>query len=91
MPDTDIQRRIAYWRRVRRLTRILLALWFAATFGVILFARELSRVGVLGWPLSFYMAAQGIVLIYLVIVAAYVWGMHRLDDILSNDKQHDQR
>jgi len=32
-----------------------------------------------GWPLSFYMAAQGLVVIYLIIVAVYTWQMQRFD------------
>jgi putative solute:sodium symporter small subunit len=81
-------RRIAYWRSVTRLTRLLLATWFLVTFIVIFFARELSQVTILGWPLSFYMAAQGIVLIYLAIVAFYVWSMRKLDNALLNGPPH---
>jgi putative solute:sodium symporter small subunit len=86
METTPDQRRSAYWRKVRLLTKALLGVWFLVTFGVIYFARELSHVTVLGWPLSFYMAAQGIVIVYLVIVAVYVWGMRRLDSELLNGK-----
>jgi putative solute:sodium symporter small subunit len=73
------RRTSAYWRRARRLTLWLTALWLIATFCTIFFARELHRVVLFGWPLSFYMAAQGILLIYVCIVGAYAWRMHRLD------------
>jgi len=73
------QRRADYWRSVLKLTKVLLALWFLATVAVIWFARELSQITILGWPLSFYMAAQGIVLGYLALVGFYVWAMRRLD------------
>jgi putative solute:sodium symporter small subunit len=82
------QRRIAYWRSVTRLTRLLLAVWFLVTFVVIFFARELSQITILSWPLSFYMAAQGIVLIYLAIIAFYVWSMRKLDNALLNGSPH---
>ena len=62
--------RQAYWRQTCRLTAGLLALWFAATFGVAFFARELS-LRFLGWPLSFYLASQGVLLIFLLIVHVY--------------------
>jgi putative solute:sodium symporter small subunit len=88
METTPDRRRGAYWRKVRLLTKVLLAAWFFVTFGVIFFARELSHVTVLGWPLSFYMAAQGIVLVYLLIVAVHVWAMRRLDSELLNGKAH---
>jgi len=34
---------------------------------------------VFGWPLSFYLAAQGASLVYLAIIGAYAWQMRRLD------------
>jgi putative solute:sodium symporter small subunit len=77
--------RTEYWRRTRRLTLQLLLVWFLVTFGVIFFARELSGLTLFGWPLSFYMAAQGATLIYVVIVAVYAWRMQRLDETLKDD------
>jgi putative solute:sodium symporter small subunit len=77
--------RTEYWRRTRRLTLQLLLVWFLVTFGVIFFARELSGLTLFGWPLSFYMAAQGATLIYVVIVAVYAWRMQRLDETLKGD------
>lgn len=70
---------LIHWARVRRLTLALLLLWFIFTFGVIFFARELSGLTLLGWPLSFYMAAQGSTLIYLLIIAFYALAMKKLD------------
>ena len=81
-------RRALYWRRVRRLTLQLLATWFLVTFGVIYFARELSAFTLFGWPFSFYMAAQGVVIIYVLIIAAYVRCMQHLDKILKGDGNH---
>lgn len=68
-----------YWQRVRRLTLALLALWFALSFGVVFWARELSTVSLWGWPLHFYLAAQGILLVYLAIIGVYALAMQRLD------------
>ncbi len=45
-------------------------MWFATTFVGTYFAREL-RFNFLGWPFSFYMAAQGALLVYLAIVYWY--------------------
>jgi len=59
-----------YWQQTRRLTLALLLLWFLVTFVGAFFARDL-RFGFLGWPFSFYMAAQGALLVYLFIVYVY--------------------
>jgi putative solute:sodium symporter small subunit len=78
MPSTE-QRGSIWWRRTRRLTLLLLAIWFALTFVAIFFARELSQLVVLGWSLSFYLAAQGALLGYLALIGIYALCMRRLD------------
>ena len=80
-----VQRRNAYWRRVQRFTALLLLVWFAATFGIAFFARELAQFTIFGWPFSFYMAAQGLTLLYVVIVAVYVLRMRRLDKTMKDE------
>lgn len=73
-----------YWSRVRFFTFTLIAIWFAATFGIIFFARELSTISFFGWPFSFYMAAQGLTLLYVVIVFVYAKRMQYLDKMLKD-------
>ena len=76
LPDAAVRRR--YWLRNRRLTLTLLLLWMAVTFLVAFFARELS-FDFFGWPFSFWMAAQGAPLVYLLLVLVYAAAMNRLD------------
>ena len=71
--------RARHWQRTRRLTMLLLALWLATSFCSVFFARELAGLSVFGWPLSFYLAAQGAALIYLAIIGLYALCMRRLD------------
>lgn len=76
-----------YWRRVRKLTLALLLLWFAITFGVVFFARELAGVVVLGWPVPFYMASQGTMLVYLLIIGIYALAMKKIDALAQAQTQ----
>ena len=69
----------AYWRSTRRLAAILLLAWIATGFLAVFFARELANLTIFGWPLSFYLAAQGASLVYLAIIGIYAWRMRRLD------------
>ena len=85
MPHRDASRRAAYWRKVRRLTSLLLVLWLGVTFAVIFFARELAGLTLFGWSVSFYLAAQGAILIYLAIVGFYALRMRRLDARFGED------
>ena len=71
--------RARHWQRCSRLTMLLLLVWLVTTFCSAFFARELAGLTVFGWPLSFYLAAQGAALIYLAIVAFYALSMGRLD------------
>ncbi len=72
-----------YWKKTQRLTLVLLGSWFGMTFLVVFFARQLDHIHLFGWPLSFYMAAQGMMLIYLAIVVIYTLKMGRADQQLQ--------
>jgi putative solute:sodium symporter small subunit len=67
------------------MTGSLLATWLLTTFCIIFFARELSGLTIFGWPLSFYLAAQGASLIYLAIIGFYAWRMRRLERLYRNE------
>ncbi|MCA1325284.1 DUF4212 domain-containing protein [Herbaspirillum sp. alder98] len=73
---------------MRRMTAILLLTWFMVTFLCIWFARELDQLHLFGWPVSFYMAAQGTMLIYLAIVAIYIRRMRRIDQLAHREQSH---
>jgi putative solute:sodium symporter small subunit len=66
------------WRFKKWLTAALLLLWAAVSFGVPYFALDL-RFDWWGTPFSFWMASQGALLVYLVIVAVYSIVMNRFD------------
>jgi putative solute:sodium symporter small subunit len=78
MQITQTQRQ--YWRKNLNITAILLAVWFLVTFVVSYFARDLS-FNFFGWPFSFWMGAQGALVIYVVIIWYYARYMNRLDKV----------
>ncbi|XHS76346.1 DUF4212 domain-containing protein [Burkholderiaceae bacterium UC74_6] len=59
------------WRRTRRVTLVLLAVWAFAGFGLVYFARDLNRFEILGGPLGFWIASQGAVLVFLGVVIVF--------------------
>jgi len=69
----------AYWRRTCRLTFSLLLLWLCIIFGSTWFAREINQIIVFGFPLGFYMAAQGALVIFLLIIWWYNRKMRQID------------
>ena len=63
---------LAQWR----LHAILLSLWFAVSFGAVFFVRDLQVV-VAGWPVGFWFASQGAVIVFMAIVVVFAWRMNR--------------
>ena len=77
-----------YWSKNLRITGLLLFVWFAATFVVGYFARDLS-FNFFGWPFSFYMMAQGSLVIYVLIIWYYARYMNNLDVEYGVDEGED--
>ncbi len=74
-----MQKAEAYWRKTRKLTIVLLILWAALTFVMNWFAREINEIVIFGFPLGFYMGAQGLLVIYLMMIWYYNHQMKKLD------------
>jgi putative solute:sodium symporter small subunit len=72
------QKHQEYWGKNLRITGILLFVWFFFTFVTGWFSRELNEFTFLG-PLGFYFAAQGSLIIYVLIIGFYAKYMNKLD------------
>jgi putative solute:sodium symporter small subunit len=72
------ERHHQYWRTNLRITGILLFIWFFVTFVIGYFARDLN-FSFFGWPFSFWVAAQGALIVYVIIIGFYARYMNRLD------------
>jgi putative solute:sodium symporter small subunit len=69
-----------YWRRSNRLVLGLLVVWFAVSFGAgILFVDPLNEIKLGGFPLGFWFAQQGSILVFIVLIAIYCVTMDRMD------------
>ena len=62
------------------LTTILLVIWFVVTFVISgVMAGWLNNYTVLGFPLGYYMAAQGSLAIFVIEIAVYAYLMNSKD------------
>ncbi len=68
-----------YWSRTRNLMILHLVIWFVFSFVVHWFASSLNQVSVFGFPLGFYMAAQGSLIVFVVQLFTFVWQQDRID------------
>ena len=76
MPDAA---RRLFWSRTKRLTTVLLLAWLLINLIVPWFARDLDGLHAFSFPAGYWLAAEGALLLYLLIVVIYVWAMERLD------------
>lgn len=79
-----------YWHKNLVITAILLVIWFIVTFVEAWYARELNGVTFLGFPLGFYMSAQGSLIIYVIMIWIYARYMNNLDreyDVAEGEEQ----
>lgn len=69
-----------YWRANLRLMFILLAIWFAVSFGAgILFADQLNSIRLFGFKLGFFFAQQGAIYVFVALIYFYAWRMNKIE------------
>jgi putative solute:sodium symporter small subunit len=76
-PGSDQAR--AYWVRTRALALLMVTLWFVAAFLIHFAAPLLNHLRFLGFPLGFYIAAQGSLIAFVAILVVYVARQDRID------------
>ena len=80
MINSKSSRMNAYWKENIRIVLSLLSVWFLVSFGMsILFVDYLDNFRFFGFKLGFWMAQQGAIYFFLVIIFIYVYKMKKLD------------
>jgi putative solute:sodium symporter small subunit len=79
-PNIDPATARAYWRKTSGLMWTMLAIWLFASFIVHFFATSLNAIHILGFPLGFYMAAQGSLIIFVVQLFWFAKAQNRIDE-----------
>ena len=82
--------RAEHWRQTRNLTIAHLTVWFIFAYVVHWFALPLNNINFFGWPLSFYMGAQGSLVIYVLIIWFYARYMNKLDQEYGVDEGEEE-
>ncbi len=81
MAETDPNVLEAHWSKTKSLTITVLVIWFIFSFVVHWFADSLNSISFLGFPLGFYMAAQGSLVVFVVLI---FW-LARRQDAIDNE------
>tara|TARA_R110002012_G_scaffold60610_4_gene158631 strand:- start:54 stop:329 length:276 start_codon:yes stop_codon:yes gene_type:complete len=70
----------AHWQRTKGLTIKTLVVWFIFAFVVHWFAPQLNEFSILGFPLGFYMAGQGSLFAFVVIIFWFARTQNKIDE-----------
>lgn len=77
----DQGRLTAYWKKNVSLVTTLLAIWAIVGYGLaILLAPALNEVTFLGGPLGFWIAQNGAIYVFVLLILAYAVRMNRMDE-----------
>ena len=68
-----------------RLKALLLTVWVVFSFGICYFARDIQAL-VPDWPVAYWMAAQGAVLMFLLIIVVYCVAMDYFERQQARDE-----
>jgi putative solute:sodium symporter small subunit len=69
----------AYWKYNVRLTTITLIIWFVVTYVAIFFSPQLNNIVIFGFPMGYYMGAQGSLIVFVWLIFNYAFKMNKAD------------
>ncbi|MBI5304866.1 MAG: VC_2705 family sodium/solute symporter [Chloroflexi bacterium] len=76
----------AYWRSNVRIIIALLGVWLAVAILPVIFSAALNSVRIFtGFPLGYYIGAQGALIVFIGIITGYAWYMAKLDRRFAGD------
>ena len=80
MSDSHSLKAKAYWKENIRLVLSLLSVWFLVSFGMaIIFVDILDNIRFFGFKFGFWMAQQGSIYCFVILIFIYVYKMNKLD------------
>jgi putative solute:sodium symporter small subunit len=68
-----------YWARTSTLMWTMFVLWLIFSFGVHFFVKDLNQITFIGFPLGFYMAAQGSLVAFVIMLFVFAWRQDSID------------
>ena len=68
-----------YWAYNVKLTTFTMIVWFVVTYVAIFFAPQLDKIVILGFPMGYYMGAQGSLIVFVWLIFNYAFKMNKAD------------
>lgn len=79
MNDHTLESRTTHWQRTKNLMIVHLLIWFVFAYVLQWFAPQLNQISFLGFPVGFYMAAQGSLFAFVIQLFVFVKQQDAID------------
>ena len=76
---SEADNKVIHWNRTRSLMIIHMVIWFFFSFVVHWIAPQLNKFSFIGFPLGFYMAAQGSLAAFVIQLFIFNWQQEKID------------
>ena len=80
MADSKSEKRRIHWEKTRKLTWIVLVIWFVFAFVFPWFAKELNAFSFLGFELGYYFPVQGSLIVFVLLIVVQNLLQDKIDD-----------
>jgi putative solute:sodium symporter small subunit len=78
-----------YWKENIRILTILLSIWFVVSFLMsVIFVDQLDAIRIGGFKFGFWMAQQGSIYIYVILIFIYLKMMDKLDRKYHHEEKY---
>ena len=69
-----------HWDKTKCLMIITLAIWFLFGYVIFMFGSSLNEGSFLGYPLAYYMCAQGSIIAFVVLIFWFANRQEKIDE-----------
>ena len=69
-----------HWEKTKGLMIMTLAIWFIFSIVIFMFGEGLNNSSFLGYPLAYYMCAQGSIVIFVVLIFWFANRQEKIDE-----------
>ena len=69
-----------HWEKTKGLMMLTLAIWFVFSIVIFMFGESLNNGNFLGYPLAYYMCAQGSIVIFVVLIFWFANRQEKIDE-----------
>ena len=69
-----------HWEKTKGLMILTLIIWFIFGYLIFMFGSSLNNSSFLGYPLAYYMCAQGSIVIFVVLIFWFANKQEKIDE-----------